>query len=90
MLRAIAVEAIAARDEERAETQLHAALSLARAQGSLAWELRAAMSLARLWRRDRQAAAHDLLAEVYGRFTEGHTTSDLLAAKALLRQLASA
>ncbi len=53
------------------------------------WELRAAMSLARLWRdQGRRAEAHDLLAPVYGWFTEGFDTLDLKEAKALLEELA--
>jgi predicted ATPase len=52
------------------------------------WELRAATSLARLWRnQDRQSEAHDLLAPVYDWFTEGFETADLKDAKALLEEL---
>jgi predicted ATPase len=65
------------------------ALNLARQQGALSWELRAATSLARLWRdQARSNAAHELLAPVYGRFTEGFATADLKAAKRLLDELA--
>jgi len=54
-----------------------------------AWELRAATSLARLWRDQRKRAeAHGLLAPVHGRFTEGFDTQDLKEAKALLDELA--
>jgi predicted ATPase len=62
---------------------------LARAQSSSCWELRAAASLARL-RRDqgRRVEARDLLAPVYGWFTEGFDTPDLKEAKALLDELA--
>ena len=65
------------------------ALSIAAEQEAKLWELRAAVSLARL-RRDqgRRAEAHDLLAQVYGWFTEGFDTPDLTEAKALLNQLA--
>jgi predicted ATPase len=65
------------------------ALSVARGQEAKSHELRAAMSLARLWADggERQRA-HDLLAPVYGWFTEGFDTRDLVEAKALLGQLA--
>jgi predicted ATPase len=65
------------------------ALSIAREQEAKLWELRAAVSLARL-RRDqgRRAEARDLLAPVYGWFTEGFDTQDLKDAKALLDELA--
>jgi predicted ATPase len=64
------------------------ALSVARAQQAKSWELRAATSMARL-RHDRgkRQQAHDLLARVYGWFTEGLDTLDLKEAKALLDQL---
>ena len=59
------------------------------ARGAHLWELRAATSLARLWRdQGRRAEAHDLLAPVYGWFTEGFDTADLKDAKALLDELA--
>jgi predicted ATPase len=68
-----------------AEQCFHQALDVARRQGALAWELRAAMSLARLWRgQERVNQARKLLAPVYRRFTEGFETADLVAAKALL------
>ena len=52
------------------------------------WELRAAVSLARLWaERGERRKAHDLLAPVYGWFTEGFDTPDLKDAKALLDEL---
>jgi hypothetical protein len=58
-------------------------------QGALLWELRAATSLARLWRdQARRKEAHALLAPVYNRFTEGFTTADLKDAKTLLEELA--
>ena len=71
-----------------AEASLHAAIDVARRQEAKSWELRAATTLARLLagRRER-AAAHDMLAGVYGWFTEGHDTKDLLDAKALLDTL---
>jgi predicted ATPase len=65
-------------------------LSVARAQRAKSWELRAATSLARLWRdHGKRDAACDLLAPVYGWFTEGFETLDLKEAKTLLDALAS-
>jgi len=64
-------------------------LDWARRQKALAWELRTATSLARFWRgRDRVQEAREVLTAVYGRFTEGLTTADPKAAKALLDALA--
>jgi predicted ATPase len=71
-----------------AEACFHQALTVARDQGARLWELRAATSLARLWcDQRRRAEAHDLLAPVYGWFTEGFDTADLEDARALLDQL---
>jgi predicted ATPase len=72
-------------DAAKAQTYFEHALEIARAQQARSWELRAAMSMARL-RRDqgRLAEAHDLLAPIYGWFTEGFDTLDLKEAKALL------
>ena len=73
---------------EAAEELYHKALSIAREQEAKLWELRAAASLARLRRdQDRGAEARDLLAPVYGWFTEGFATPDLKEAKALLEEL---
>ena len=73
-----------------AQRYFEQALGVARAQQARSWELRAATSLARLWRdQDKRAEAHDLLAPVYGWFTEGFDTLDLMEAKALLAELAS-
>ena len=67
------------------------ALSIARTQEARLWELRAASSLAQLWRdQGRRAEARDLLAPVYGWFTEGFETADLKETKALLEELGSA
>jgi predicted ATPase len=72
-----------------AEDHFRQALDWARRQGALAWELRAATSLARLWRdQHRVMEARALLGPVYGRFTEGFATIDLQAAKSLLEELA--
>jgi predicted ATPase len=74
---------------EAAEESYRKALSIAREQEAKLWELRAAVSLARL-RRDQHghAEARDLLAPVYGWFTEGFDTPDLKEAKTLLDELA--
>ena len=62
---------------------------MARRQQAKSWELRAAMSLSRLWQRQaKRNAARQLLAEIYGWFTEGFDTPDLREAKALLEELA--
>jgi len=64
------------------------ALTVARQQKATSLELRAAISLARLWQRQgKQAEAHQLLAKVYDWFTEGFDTADLREAKALLETL---
>jgi predicted ATPase len=74
-----------------AEACYHRALAVARGQAARLWELRAAVGLARLWRgQGRLGEGHDLLAPVYGWFTEGFDTPDLKEAKALLDNLASA
>jgi predicted ATPase len=74
---------------EAAEELYRTALGIAREQEAKLWELRAAVSLARLRRRQsRRAEARDLLAPVYGWFTEGFDTADLKDAKALLDELA--
>jgi predicted ATPase len=71
-----------------AEGCFRKAIAVAQAQQARLWELRAATSLARLWaEQGRRAEAHDLLAPVYGWFTEGFDTADLKDAKALLDEL---
>jgi predicted ATPase len=78
------------RDAAKAEGYFERALSVAREQLAKSWELRAAMSLARLWRdQGKVSEARELLAPVYGWFTEGHDTRDLKEAKALLEELAA-
>jgi predicted ATPase len=75
-------------DEVKAEACFERALAVARQQQAKSWELRAAMSMARLWRdQGKRDEAHDLLARVYGWFTEGFDTLDLKEAKALLAEL---
>jgi predicted ATPase len=66
-------------------------LTVARQQQAKSWELRAAMSMAPLWRNQgKRNEAHELLASVYGWFTEGFDTLDLKLAKALLDELDAA
>ena len=77
-------------DAAKAEEYFERALSIARHQQAKSWELRAAMSMARLWRdQGKRDEARDLLAPVYGWFTEGFDTLDLKEAKALLDELAA-
>jgi predicted ATPase len=74
----------------KAEAYFEHALTVARQQQAKSLELRAAMSMARLWRdQGKRDAARDLLAPVYGWFTEGFDTLDLKEAKALLEELAA-
>jgi len=76
-------------DAAKAETYFQRALAVARAQQAKSWELRAAMSLSRLWRgQGKRDEARDLLAPIYGWFTEGFGTLDLREAKTLLDELA--
>jgi predicted ATPase len=75
-------------DADRGATYFKSALAVARQQPAKSWELRAAMSMARLWRdQGKPVEARDLLAPVYGWFTEGFDTLDLKEAKALLDEL---
>ena len=77
------------RDAARAEAYFDHALLVARQQQAKSWELRAAMSLARLWRdQGKVSEARELLAPVHGWFTEGFDTRDLKEAKSLLEELA--
>ncbi|HEV7880786.1 adenylate/guanylate cyclase domain-containing protein [Bradyrhizobium sp.] len=77
-------------DAAKAEAYFVRALALARERRARSVELRAAMSMARLWRdQGKRDAARDLLAPVYGWFTEGFDTRDLIAARALLDTLAA-
>jgi predicted ATPase len=77
-------------DAAKAEAYFDRALAVARRQQAKSWELRAAMSMARLWRdQGKRDEARDLLAPVYGWFTEGFETLDLKEAKALLEEFAA-
>ena len=76
-------------DVAQAEACFQQALAIARRQQAKSWELRAAMSLSRLWQQQgKRAEAYELLAPIYGWFTEGFDTADLQEAKALLEELA--
>jgi predicted ATPase len=75
-------------DAAKAEAYFARALAVARQQQAKSWELRAAMSMARLWRdQGKRDEARDLLAPLYGWFTEGFDTRDLKEAKALLDEV---
>jgi len=75
-------------DPAKAEDSFRTALAIAREQGTRGYELRAATSLARLWREQgRRAEGRDLLTPLYGWFTEGFDTADLKEAKRLLDDL---
>jgi hypothetical protein len=77
-------------DAAKGQAYFDRALTLARQQQAKSWELRAAMSMARLWRdQGKRDEARDLLAPVYGWFTEGFDTLDLKEAKVLLDELAA-
>jgi predicted ATPase len=74
--------------QAEAETCLQQALDIARRQQAKSWELRAGTSLSRLWQRQgKRTEAHEILAPIYGWFTEGFETVDLQEAKALLEEL---
>jgi predicted ATPase len=75
-------------DAAKAEVYFEQALAVARAQEAKSWELRAAISMAELWRdQGKRQQARDFLAEIYSWFTEGFGTHDLKRAKALLDSL---
>ena len=77
-------------DAAKAETYFERALAIARKQQAKPWELRAAMSMARLWRdQGKPQQARELLAQIYGWFTESFDTRDLKESKALLDALSS-
>jgi len=80
---------LAVSDAPQAEACFQQALAVARRQQAKSWELRTAMSLSRLWQQQgKRNAARELLAPIYGWFTEGFDTLDLKEAKALLDALA--
>jgi TOMM system kinase/cyclase fusion protein len=80
---------LSADNQAEAEACFHQALAVARRQQAKSLELRAAMSLSRLWQQQgKRTEAHQLLAEIYGWFTEGFDTADLQDAKTLLEELA--
>jgi predicted ATPase len=75
-------------DPAAAERSYHQAIAVTKLQSAKLMELRASISLARLWcKQDRRGEASDLLAPIYGWFTEGFDARDLKAAKALLEEL---
>jgi predicted ATPase len=75
-------------DEAEAETSFHKAIEVARRQSAKSWELRATVSLCRLWQKQGKVdEARQMLAEIYGWFTEGFDTPDLQEARALLEEL---
>jgi predicted ATPase len=75
-------------DQAAAQTFFEQALGIARLQQARSWELRAATSITRLWRdQGKLQQARELLAPIYGWFTEGFDTLDLKEAKALLEEL---
>ena len=77
-------------DLAKAEAYFERALTVARQQQAKSWELRAATSMARLWRdQGKRKEARELLVPVYGWFTEGFDTVDLKEAKTLLDELAA-
>ena len=76
-------------NQPEAETCFHHAIHIAQSQQTKSLELRAATSLARLWQQQgKRREAYELLAPVYGWFTEGFDTADLQDAKVLLEELA--
>jgi predicted ATPase len=88
-LRGVLLLQQATSDAAQAEACFQQALDIARRQQAKSWELRAAMSLARLWHQQgKRAAARELLRPIYSWFTEGFDTADLQEAKALLAELA--
>jgi predicted ATPase len=77
-----------AENRTEAESCFRRAIEIARRQQAKSWELRAVMSLSRLWQRQgKKDEARHMLAEIYGWFTEGFDTADLKDAKALLGEL---
>ena len=80
--------ALSSENAAQAEALFHEAVDIAKRQSARSLQLRAVMSLSRLWQRQgKQTLARQRLAELYGWFTEGFRTSDLQEAKALVEQL---
>jgi predicted ATPase len=87
-LRGEVLSALPGHDPVGAEACFQRAIAIAQGQSAKMFELRAAVSLARLWaEQGRRAEAHEMLAPVYGWFTEGFDTADLKDAKALLHEI---
>jgi predicted ATPase len=87
------VAVLEARRSEFAEAEgcFHQSIKIARQQRAKSWELRAGMSLARLYQNhNKHAEAHGLLEPIYNKFTEGFDTADLREAKTLLNELSKA
>ncbi len=83
-------QSLAPNPQAEAEECFLKAIEIARRQQAKSWELRAVMSLSRLWQqRGKKEEARQMLAEIYGWFTEGFDTADLKEAKALLEELQS-
>jgi predicted ATPase len=80
--------AVSEENQADAEACFHKAVGIARRQNAKSFELRAVMSLSRLWQQGKQEEAHQLLSEIYGWFTEGFDTADLKEAKVFLEELA--
>jgi predicted ATPase len=88
-LQGVLLQQQAVPEPARAEACFQQALAIAHRQQAKSWELRAALSLSRLWQQQgKRADAYALLAPIYGWFTEGFDTADLQEAKALLEALA--
>jgi predicted ATPase len=89
-LRSELLQMVPGYDPATVEESFRRAMTVAHSQGARLWELRAAMSMARLWRdQGKPQQARELLAPVFGWFTEGFDTRDLKEAKALLDELSS-
>jgi len=83
------VQGLASSVQKEAEECFRKAIEIARQQQAKSLELRAVMSLSRLWQQQgKREEARQMLAEIYGWFTEGFDTTDLQEAKALLEELA--
>ncbi len=80
--------ALSDENQYEAESCFRQAIDVARWQSAKSWELRAVMSLSRLWQKQgKREEARQMLSEIYGWFTEGFDTRDLKEAKALLKEL---